>query len=154
MAIYLGAGESAPLPLDFSVVNMGKIREFVTEGSANAAMMWDFQNYDTDRWLRSFCGQYYGAEHAAAIASFKDELVVRARFFRALNHAANNLALAVRDGKDGAAKANHLNAAKAALGRMSESLTGAQHGPFENRYVTDLIFKMKEIGAGIDTLSR
>ena len=63
----------APQPMAFSVVNMGNIREFVTEGSANAAMMWDFKNYDSDKWLEQFCQQYYGAEKAAAVeALYRD----------------------------------------------------------------------------------
>ena len=38
----LSSNGIAPRPLEFSVVNMGNIREFVGEGSANAAMMWNF----------------------------------------------------------------------------------------------------------------
>jgi len=55
-------------PLEFSVVNAGNVREFVMTMSANAAMMWDFQEYDTDRFLTEFCTQYFGAEHASDIA--------------------------------------------------------------------------------------
>jgi len=55
-------------PLRFSVVNAGNIREFVMEMSANAAMMWDMEAYDTDSFLKSFCAQYYGDEFADDIA--------------------------------------------------------------------------------------
>lgn len=55
-------------PLTFSVVNAGNIREFVMEMSANAKMMWDLDNYDTDRFLREYCIQYYGEELADEIA--------------------------------------------------------------------------------------
>ncbi len=59
----------APRPLEFSVVNMGNIREFVAEGSANAAMMWNFDSFNSDRWLLQFCAQYYGAQNADAVAA-------------------------------------------------------------------------------------
>ena len=59
----------APRPLEFSVVNMGNIREFVGEGSANAAMMWNFKTYDSDRWLNEFCAQYFGAQNGDAVAA-------------------------------------------------------------------------------------
>ena len=59
----------APRPLEFSVVNMGNIREFVTEGNANAAMMWNFDAFNSDKWLTQFCAQYYGAQNADAVAA-------------------------------------------------------------------------------------
>lgn len=55
-------------PLLFSVVNVGNFREFVMEMSANAKMMWDFESYDTDSFLRSYCEQYFGSQHAEEIA--------------------------------------------------------------------------------------
>ena len=55
-------------PLTFSVVNAGNVREFLMEMSANAAMMWDTGTYDTDKFLLSYCAQYFGEEHAATIA--------------------------------------------------------------------------------------
>ena len=55
-------------PLEFSVVNAGNVREFVMTMSANAAMMWDFQEYDTYNFLAEFCTQYFGVEHASDIA--------------------------------------------------------------------------------------
>ena len=57
-------------PLYFSVVNAGNVREFLLSMSANAAMMWEFKQYDTDQWLRQYCAQYFGegqAEEAAQI---------------------------------------------------------------------------------------
>lgn len=62
-------GVAAPRPLEFSVVNMGNIREFVLEGSANAAMMWDWRGYDSDRFLLEFCRTYFGAADAPAVAA-------------------------------------------------------------------------------------
>lgn len=57
-----------PRPLEFSVVNMGNIREFLLEASANAAMLWDFAAYDTDRFLQDFTARYFGAEHGPRVA--------------------------------------------------------------------------------------
>jgi hypothetical protein len=57
-------------PLEFSVVNAGNIREFLLELSANARMLWDFEGYRTDAFLREFCAQYFGdanADRAAAL---------------------------------------------------------------------------------------
>ncbi len=56
-------------PLEFSVVNAGNIREFLIELSANARMMWDFEGYRTDAFLKGFCTQYFGAEHAERVAA-------------------------------------------------------------------------------------
>ncbi len=56
-------------PLEFSVVNAGNIREFLLELSANAAMMNDLGGYDSDRYLDAFCGQYFGASNATAVAA-------------------------------------------------------------------------------------
>jgi len=65
--------DAGPGPLTFSVLNAGNIREFVLGLSANAAMMWDFHAYDTDRFVREFCVRYFGAEHAdEAAALYRD----------------------------------------------------------------------------------
>jgi len=55
-------------PLYFSVVNVGNIREFVMELSANAKMLWDYDSYDSDEFLLEYCSQYFGAEKAAEAA--------------------------------------------------------------------------------------
>ena len=55
-------------PLTFSVVNAGNLREFLMEMSANAAMMWDSEAYQTDNFLKQFCSQYFGEEHAEEAA--------------------------------------------------------------------------------------
>jgi hypothetical protein len=55
-------------PLEFSVVNVGCVREFILELSAHARLLWDFTSYDTDRFLRNYCAQYFGETHAPAIA--------------------------------------------------------------------------------------
>ena len=59
---------NAKAPLEFSVVNVGCLREFLLELSANARLLWDFSSYDTDRFLAGYCRQYFGPEHAAAVA--------------------------------------------------------------------------------------
>ena len=55
-------------PLTFSVVNAGNVREFLMEMSANAAMMWNSPGYNTNDFMRQFCAQYFGEEHAAEAA--------------------------------------------------------------------------------------
>jgi hypothetical protein len=55
-------------PLEFSVVNVGCVREFLLELSAHARLLWDFASYDTDRFLHDYCVQYFGDTHAADIA--------------------------------------------------------------------------------------
>jgi len=52
-------------PLLFSVVNAGNIREFLLTLSANAALLWDYDSYSTDKFLLEFCERYFGEEHAA-----------------------------------------------------------------------------------------
>ena len=57
----------------FSVVNMGNIREFVIEGAANAAFLWNPKAHQTEAFLVAFCSQYFGAALAPAIAGlFQD----------------------------------------------------------------------------------
>jgi len=56
-------------PLEFSVVNTGNLREFVLEASANAAMLWDFASYDTDRFLQEFSRRYFGDESGPQVAA-------------------------------------------------------------------------------------
>lgn len=55
-------------PLQFSVVNMGNLREYMMEASANASMLWDWDNYKTDNFLVKYCAMYFGKEHARDIA--------------------------------------------------------------------------------------
>ncbi len=60
-------------PLYFSVVNVGNVREFVLELSANAKMLWDYASYNSDVFMIDYCTQYFGAEHAKEIARlYKD----------------------------------------------------------------------------------
>ncbi|MCF7975147.1 MAG: glycosyl hydrolase 115 family protein [Phycisphaerae bacterium] len=59
---------SSKSPLYFSVVNVGNMREFLLELSANAKMLWDYDAYNTDQFMLDYCTQYFGAEHAGAIA--------------------------------------------------------------------------------------
>ena len=54
--------------LQFSVVNMGNLREYMAEASANAALLWDWENYSTDNFLVKFCAMYFGKEYAKEIA--------------------------------------------------------------------------------------
>ena len=60
-------------PLTFSVVNAGNVREFLMEMSANAAMMWNSADYNTDDFMRQFCAQYFGEEHADEAARLYHE---------------------------------------------------------------------------------
>lgn len=59
--------------LIFSVMNAGNIREHVLGLSANAAMMWDFEEFNADNFVENFCLTYYGYVHAKEIATlYKD----------------------------------------------------------------------------------
>lgn len=70
---YRYVAQKSKNPILFSVVNAGNIREHVMELSANAAMMYDFKNYNSDIFLRSFCKQYFGEENAQLSASLFKE---------------------------------------------------------------------------------
>jgi len=60
-------------PLYFSVVNVGNVREFVLELSANAKMLWDYDSYNTNEFMLDYCTQYFGADHAKQVAQlYKD----------------------------------------------------------------------------------
>jgi len=60
-------------PLFFSVVNVGNVREFVLELSANAKMLWDYDRYNTDEFMIGYCTQYFGEKHASEVAQlYKD----------------------------------------------------------------------------------
>jgi len=56
-------------PLYFSVVNVGNFREFVLELSANAKMLWDYNNYSTDQFMIDYCTQYFGEKYAEETAA-------------------------------------------------------------------------------------
>lgn len=60
-------------PLFFSVVNVGNFREFVLELSANAKLLWDYDSYDTDRFMIEYCTCYFGKTHAKEIAELYKE---------------------------------------------------------------------------------
>lgn len=60
-------------PLYFSVVNVGNMREFLMELSAHADMMWDYDSYNSDDFVKEFSAKYFGEEHAPAVAElYKD----------------------------------------------------------------------------------
>lgn len=60
-------------PLFFSVVNVGNVREFLLELSANAKMLWDYGHYDSDKFMIDYCTQYFGAKNAKQVAQlYKD----------------------------------------------------------------------------------
>ena len=65
---YRYVDDKSKQPLLFSVVNAGNIREHVLTLSANAEMLCDFKNYDSDKFILSFCKTYYGNEYADEIA--------------------------------------------------------------------------------------
>lgn len=70
---YRYVDQKSTKPILFSVVNAGNIREHVMELAANAAMVWDLENYTSDLFLKKFCIQYYGDSLADQIASlYKD----------------------------------------------------------------------------------
>lgn len=60
-------------PLYFSVVNVGNFREFVLELSANAKLLWDFDSYDSDRFMVGYCTRYFGRAHAEEVAALYKE---------------------------------------------------------------------------------
>lgn len=55
-------------PLQFSVVNMGNLREYMMEASANADLLWSWDGYNTDDFMKKYCAQYFGQQHADEIA--------------------------------------------------------------------------------------
>ncbi len=55
-------------PVIFSVANSGNNREHLLTLSANAEMLWNFKLYNTNSFLKQFCGVYYGNEQAENIA--------------------------------------------------------------------------------------
>ncbi len=55
-------------PLYFSVVNVGNVREFILELSANAKMLWDYNSFNTDKFMLDYCNQYFGAKKASEVA--------------------------------------------------------------------------------------
>jgi Glycosyl hydrolase family 115 len=60
-------------PLQFSIVNVGNVREFVLTIAANAQMMWSFTEYKSDSFVKQFCDRYFGTRYANQIASlYKD----------------------------------------------------------------------------------
>lgn len=60
-------------PLYFSVVNVGNVREFVLELSANAKLLWDYDSYSTDQFMIDYCTQYFGEKYAGDIAGLYRE---------------------------------------------------------------------------------
>ncbi len=60
-------------PFYFSVADAGNLREHLLTLSANAEMLWHFQRYDSDEYVRSFCSTYYGDEHAECISKLYKE---------------------------------------------------------------------------------
>lgn len=59
--------------LAFSELNAGNLREHLLGLSANADMLWDWNNYSTDNYVLDFCSDYFGAAHAQAAAGlYKD----------------------------------------------------------------------------------
>ncbi len=60
-------------PLYFSVVNVGNMREFLLELSANAKLLWDYDSYSTDAFMLEYCSRYFGNNHSLAVAQlYKD----------------------------------------------------------------------------------
>jgi len=60
-------------PLALSVVNAGNLREFLFELGSNAQMMWDFENYSSEKYSSDFAAQYFSKDLADDIAQlYKD----------------------------------------------------------------------------------
>lgn len=55
--------------LDYSVLNVGNLREFFLTVAANAKMMWNVATYNTDNFLADFCQVYFGKECATEVAA-------------------------------------------------------------------------------------
>lgn len=55
-------------PLVFSELNAGNLREHLMGLSANARMLWNYDDYTTDDFLPKFCADYFGTENARAAA--------------------------------------------------------------------------------------
>jgi hypothetical protein len=59
--------------LEFSVVNTGNVREHILELSANAAMMWNYDSYRTNDFVKTYCATYYGKNSPTIIPTlYKD----------------------------------------------------------------------------------
>ena len=54
--------------LQFSVVNMGNLREHMGEASLNAALLYFWDTYTTDDFIVKYCAMYFGKENAKEIA--------------------------------------------------------------------------------------
>jgi hypothetical protein len=65
---YQMVAAASPRPLDFWVVNVGNVREFLQELCAHAEMSWNPDGWDTDAYLTNWCATYFGAENAGAAA--------------------------------------------------------------------------------------
>jgi hypothetical protein len=66
---YRMVNASSGRPLELSIVNVGNLREYVLELSANARMMWDFDGYRTDAFMDEFCTKYFGRANAPRVAA-------------------------------------------------------------------------------------
>lgn len=54
--------------LVFSIINAGNVREFPLTLAAHARMMWDFEAYESGRFLEEFCQRYWGVSSGTAVA--------------------------------------------------------------------------------------
>ncbi len=52
----------------FSVINSGNTREFPLTLSAHARMMWDFDTYDSNKFVEEFCQRYWGTACGPQVA--------------------------------------------------------------------------------------
>lgn len=53
---------------EYSILNVGNVREFGLSASANAAMTWDFAAFDPDRFLADYLAAEYGPSVAPRLA--------------------------------------------------------------------------------------
>ncbi len=60
--------DRSPTGLTLGRVNAGNVREHLMEIAAFAALMWDFESYDSSDFIRAFSARYFGQEQAEDIA--------------------------------------------------------------------------------------
>lgn len=62
-------------PLSFGEVNMGNIREHVLEGTAFSEMMWKWNDFSANRFVREFFRQYFGEKLEPEITALYTDFI-------------------------------------------------------------------------------
>ncbi len=55
--------------LDYSVLNLGNVREFLLTADANAKMMWKPSVYNTNDFISTFCTTYFGSSYSSQVST-------------------------------------------------------------------------------------